>query len=93
MIVEVSYDEENDRIFFTKITKKTINLKNFFKIKLYANKFDDCVKSIMSTRTFAILDFPSIETIEDLKSWGLKNENERKRLAKLLKEIYKLIFR
>jgi len=97
MRVEISYDEKNDKLFFTEIRRKSINLDKFFTTKLYANKFDNFVKpegmmkSVNSSRTFAILDFPNIKTFEDFKIWGLTKIKERKKLVKLLKEIYKLL--
>jgi len=91
MKIEVSYDEDSDKLFFTEIRRKTVNLDNFFTPKLYAPKFEDKEHKALVSKTFAIIEFPNIKTFEDFKTWGLKRVKERKKLVKLLREVYKIL--
>ena len=82
MKVEISYNGENDEIFFTEIRRKHINLDSFFSEKLYAKKKERAEFRI--ARTYLIVDFPNVK-FEDFKRWLC--DEKSKRLVELLKEV------
>ena len=91
MKVEISYDKENDEILFTEIRRKNIKIDSFFSEKLYAEKRGKPATEFRITmaRTYLIVDFPRMKSIEDFKRW-LCNEKS-KRLVELLKEVCRIV--
>jgi len=91
MKVEISYDKENDEILFTEIKRKRINLDSFFSEKLYAEKKEKPATEFRATvaRTYIIIDFPHLGTLEDFKAWVLR-EKESEKLIELLKEVCRM---
>jgi len=89
--VGVSYDKENDRLFFTKIDRRSVRLDDFFTKKLYGNRFEDLLEKRASVaETFAIINFPKIKKFENFVQWGKVRAEERKQLIEILKKLYKM---
>jgi len=91
MKIEISYDRENDEILFTEIRRKNIKIDSFFSEKLYAEKKEKPAAEFRITiaRTYLIVDFPHMKSIEDFKRW-LCNEKS-KRFVELLKEVCRIV--
>ena len=87
MKLEVRYDEKEDKLFFTEISKKSLRIDEFFTSKLYF--IEEKQKSGVS-KTFAIID-TKFKTFEEFKRWGLENIKERRKLVKVLRELFKLV--
>jgi len=91
MKVEVSYDKENDDILFTEIRRKNIKIDSFFSEKLYVGKEEESAKEFKAiiAKTYLIVDFPRMKSIEDFKRWLCKEEGNK--LAELLKEVCRIV--